>query len=117
MEKLIKINNENYPEIYNENIDKYLLINSQKDILGLITIDDSKKINKIKINIMEEFQGNGYGKLFFKEAIEEYKTKYSDKNLRFEISDESRLNNVLCELGGINIANNNGTLVYVLPVK
>lgn len=117
MEKLIKINSENYPEIYNENIDKYILINSQKDILGVLTIDDTQKYNKIKINVMEEFQGNGYGKFIFKKALEEYRTKYTDRNLRFEINDESRLNSILCELGGVNIANNNGTLVYILPLE
>ena len=53
MEKLVEINNENYPEFYNKNIDKYVLINSEKDILGLITIDNSCKCNKIKINVME----------------------------------------------------------------
>ena len=117
MEKLIEINGENYPELYNKNIDKYVLINSHKDILGLITIDNSKTFNKIKINVMEEFQGNGYGKYIFKKAVEQYKNKYDDEKLRFEIKDESRLNNILNELGGINIANNNGVLTYVLPLK
>ena len=73
MEKLVEINNENYPEFYNKNIDKYVLINSEKDILGIITIDNSCKCNKIKINVMEEFQGNGYGKTIFKKAIEKYR--------------------------------------------
>jgi len=116
MEKLIKINNENYPDFYNETVDKYIYVNSNKDILGLVTIDDSQLFNKIKINVMEEFRGNGYGKVIFKKALEEYKINYMDKDLRFEIKDESRLNNILCELGGINIANNNGILVYVLPL-
>lgn len=117
MEKLIMINNENYPDIYNEKIDKYIFVNADKDILGLITIDDSRIFNKIKINVMEEFQGNGYGKMILKKALEEYKNKYSDKNLRFEVKNESRLNSILCELGGVNIANNNGTMVYILPLE
>lgn len=116
MEKLIEINSRNYPELYNEKIDKFVLINSDKDILGLITIDDSQSCNKIKINVMEEFQGNGYGKLIFMKALEQYKAKYSNHNLKFEIKDENRLNSILCELGGINIANNNGMLKYVLPL-
>ena len=117
MEKLIKIDDENYPELYNEKIDKYIYINSNNDILGFVTIDDSQKFNKIKINVMEEFQGNGYGKIIFKKAIEEYKGNYKNNNLRFEINDESRLNNIICELGGINIANNNGMMIYVLPLE
>ena len=117
MEKLIKIDNENYPEFYNEKIDKYICINSDKDILGFVTIDDSQTSNKIKINVMEEFQGNGYGKMIFKKALNEYKENYIDRKLRFEVKDESRLNNILCELGGVNIANNNGTLVYILPIE
>ena len=117
MEKLIKIDNENYPEFYNEKIDKYIYINSDKDILGFVTIDDSQIFNKIKINVMEEFQGNGYGKTIFKKALDEYRINYTDKNLRFEVKDENRLNNILCELGGVNIANNNGTLVYILPLE
>lgn len=117
MEKLIKIDNENYPEFYNEKVDKYIYVNSDRDILGLITIDNSRECNKIKINVMDEFQGNGYGKIIFQKALDEYKMKYTDKNLRFEVNDESRLNNILCEFGGVNIANNNGTLVYVLPLN
>lgn len=117
MEKLIKIDIENYPELYNEKIDKYIYTNSNNDILGVVTIDDSQKFNKIKINVMEEFQGNGYGKTIFKKAIEEYKEKYKNKDLRFEINNESRLNNIICELGGINIANNNGLMIYILPLK
>ena len=117
MERLIEINSENYPEFYNKNIDKYLFVSSEKDILGLITIDNSQEYNKIKINVMEEFQGNGYGKIIFKKALEQYKSKYSNESLRFEINDESRLNNILCELGGVNIANNNGMLTYILPLN
>ena len=117
MEKLVEINNENYPEFYNKNIDKYVLINSEKDILGIITIDNSCKCNKIKSNVMEEFQGNGSGKTIFKKAIEKYKERYTTEDLRFEVNDESRLNNILLECGGINIANNNGILTYILPLN
>lgn len=117
MEKLIKIDNKNYPDFYNEKVDKYIYINANKDILGIVSIDDSKQSNKININIMDEFQGNGYGKIIFKKAIEEYKNKYEEKKLRFEIKDESRLNKILSELGGVNIANNNGILVYILPLE
>lgn len=117
MEKLIKIDNKNYPEFYNEKIDKYIYVNSNKDILGFVTIDDSQQSNKIKVNVMEEFQGNGYGKIIFKKAVEEYKINYLDKKLRFEVRDESRLNNIICELGGVNIGNNNGNLIYILPIE
>ena len=42
---------------------------------------------------------------------------YTTEDLRFEVNDESRLNNILLECGGINIANNNGILTYILPLN
>lgn len=117
MEKLIKVTNENYPDIYNEKLEKYILISNNKDIIGFTTIDNNAKINKIKVNVLEEYQGNGYGKYMFKRVLETYKTNYNEENLRFEVNDKSRFNEILSQCGSINIANNNGTLVYILPLK
>ena len=38
MEKIVKVTNENYPEIYNDKYEKYFLVNNNKDIIGLATI-------------------------------------------------------------------------------
>ena len=117
MEKLIKITGTKYPEIYNDSCDKYIFVNDKKDILGIATIDNSVKVNKIKISILDEYRGNGYGKMLFQKLIEEYKSNYNDINLRFEVNDENRINSILYRFGGINISNNNGKLLYILPVN
>lgn len=117
MEKLVKVTRENYPQFYKENLQQYLLVNEKEQVLGKAVIDEKAEKNKIKVNVSKEYQGNGYGKRIFEQALEEYKTKYNDIELRFEIENQSRAKGILQKLGSINIANQNGTLVYILPLK
>lgn len=117
MEKIVKITNENYPEIYNDKYEKYFLVNNNKDIIGIATVDENAKTNKIKINILDEYRGNGYGKYIFGEVLQDYKARHNEKELRFEVNDKNRFNDILYQFGSINIANNNGTLVYILPIR
>lgn len=116
MEKIVKVTNENYPEIYNDKYEKYFLVNNNKDIIGLATIDENAVSNKIKINILDEYRGNGYGKYIFGKVLQEYKSNHDEKELRFEVDDKSKFNDILHQFGSVNIANNNGTLVYILPI-
>ena len=53
----------------------------------------------------------------YSSLLEEYKSNYRNGDLRFEVSDESSINNILYQFGGINISNNNGNLVYILQIK
>lgn len=116
--KLIKVTTDNYPNLFNEESDNYIFVNDNKDIIGKASINDSVKMNKLKISIEDQYRGNGYGKDIFRQLLEEYKTNYKDSSdLRFQINDENRFNNILHQFGGINISNNNGDLVYILPIK
>jgi len=117
MEKLIKITKDNYPEMYNKELEKYLLISQDKSILGTAFIDTGAKTNKININILEEYRSNGYGNFMFEEILKEYKEAYDDKELRFEVNSQNKFNNILHKHGSINIANKNGTTIHVLPIK
>lgn len=117
MTDLVVIDKKNYPKIYDESMDKYLLIDQNKNIVGLSTIDDALEFNKIKINIIEEYRGNGYGKLLFNKTLEEYKKKYNDKELIFKIHNQNLFNNILYKFGAVNIDNDDGILEFILPLK
>jgi predicted GNAT family N-acyltransferase len=117
MEKLIKITNENYPDLFDKNMDKFLFVNANEEIIGVAMIDDNVSYNKIRINIKEKFRSNGYGKTLFQKTTEEYKKTYTDKKLRFEIGNDNRFNSILYKSGAINISNNNGKLIFILPIE
>lgn len=117
MEKLVKITRENYPQYYKENQNQYLFVNENEQIVGTATIDGTVEKNKIKIDVLTKYQGNGYGKKIFEKALEEYKNQYSDTELRFEIENQSKAKGILHKFGSINIANQNGKMVYILPLK
>ena len=116
--KLVKITTDNYPDMFNEGLDNYVFVNESKDIIGKASINDSLEINKLKVSIDDKYRSNGYGKDIFRQLLEEYKTNYrATDELRFQINNENRFNSILYQFGGINISNNNGDLVYVLPVR
>ena len=117
MEELIKITAKNCPALFNQNIDKYLLVNSKKNIVGIASINDKLNYNKINIDVLQEYRGNGYGKFMFSEIVKEYKKNYNSNRLEFRINSNSLINNILYKSGAINIANNDGITVFVLPVK
>ena len=52
----------------------------------------------------------------FGKVLQEYKSNHDEKELRFEVDDKSKFNDILHQFGSVNIANNNGTLVYILPI-
>lgn len=114
--KLIKIDEASCPQIFDENIYKYLFVNKDKNIIGIATIDDRLDYNKIKINILDEYRGFGYGKALFQLSIEEYKKSHSDKRLIFKVDGNNIFNIILYKFGGVNVDNDNGILEYVLPL-
>lgn len=116
MINLVLIDKENYPRIYDESIDKYLFIDEQKNIIGISIINDSLNFNKIRINILDEYRGNGYGKLLFQKTLVEYKEKYSNKELFFKVQNKNIFNIILHKQGAVNIDNDNGILEYILPL-
>lgn len=119
MEKIVKVTNENYPELYEDKLEKYILMDTEENntIIGTAIIDDKVKTNKISVNILEKYRSNGYGKLMFQELLKEYKMNYIDSELRFEVNEQNEFNNILHKLGSVHIANKNGTLVHILPLK
>ena len=108
MTNLVLIDKDNYPKIYDESIDKYLLIDEQKNIIGISTINDSLNFNKIRINILDDYRGNGYGKLLFQKTLDEYKNKYNDKVLFFKVHNKNLFNIILNKQGAVNIDNDDG---------
>ncbi len=114
--RIIKIDEASCPQIFDENIDKYLFVNKDKNIIGIATIDDRLGYNRIKINILDEYRGFGYGKALFQLSIEEYKKSHSDKKLIFKVDGNNIFNIILYKFGGVNIDNDNGILEYVLPL-
>lgn len=116
MTNLVLIDKDNYPKIYDESIDKYLLIDEQKNIIGISTINDSLNFNKIRINILDDYRGNGYGKLLFQKTLDEYKSKYNDKELFFKVQNKNLFNIILNKQGAVNIDNDDGILEYILPL-
>lgn len=116
MTNLVLIDKDNYPKIYDESIDKYLLIDEQKNIIGISTINDSLNFNKIRINILDDYRGNGYGKLLFQKTLDEYKNKYNDKELFFKVHNKNLFNIILNKQGAVNINNDDGILEYILPL-
>ena len=116
MTNLVLIDKENYPRIYDESIDKYLLIYEQKNIIGISTINNSLNFNKIRINIIDDYRGNGYGKLLFQKTLDEYKNKYNDKELYFKVQNKNLFNIILYKQGAVNINNDDGILEYILPL-
>ncbi len=117
MENFVKATKDNYPNFYIENKNTYLLINSNNEVLAHAVIDPSANCNNIDINVLEKYRGNGYGTSIFKKALNEYKSNYNTtEKLRFEVDSQSRFNSILFKNGGVNIANNDGTLVYILPL-
>lgn len=119
MEKIVKVTNEDYPELYDNGLEKYILMNSEENnkIIGIATINDEAEVNKISVNILEKYRSNGYGKFMFQELLKEYETNYDASELRFEVNETNEFNNILHKFGSINIANKNGTLVHILPLK
>lgn len=115
--EVIKVEIDNYPNMYEKNIDKYVLVNEKEIILGIAKINEKLDINKLQIDIFDEYSGNGYGKFLFRELLKEYEINYGKKDLRFEINSENRFGCILNKFGGINVSNNNGNLVYILPMK
>lgn len=119
MKKIVKVTNENYPELYDKNLEKYVLMNTELDskIIGTATINNKSETNKIYIDISKQYRSNGYGKFMFQEMLKEYKTNNNNQELRFEVNEENEFNNILDKFGSINIANKNGTLIHVLPLN
>lgn len=116
MERFVRITKENFPNIYEKKIDKYALVNDSQQILGIASINNNSSINKIDINVYEKYRGNGYGKVLFGEALKQYKNKYNNDDLRFEVDDQSLFNSILQKFGGVNVSNNKGNLMYILRV-
>lgn len=119
MEKIVKVTNENYPELYDGKLEKYILMDTKENdnIIGIATINDEVETNKISVNILENYRSNGYGKLMFQKILREYKANYIADELRFEVNEQNEFNNILHKFGSINIANKNGTLVHILPLN
>lgn len=93
MEKIVKVTNENYPELYDEKLEKYLLMNPKREdeIIGTATINHNAKANKINVTILEEYRSNGYGKFMFQELLKKYETSSETKELRFEVMKKMNL--------------------------
>ncbi len=116
MYKIFKVDKNNYPNLFCEEIDKYVLTDN-KEVIGIGTINNNNDKNKINIMIDERYRGNGYGKILFQKISREYINQYGIENLKFEISKyNTRFINILLQSGGIQIDNTNDVLLYVLPL-
>lgn len=60
-----KVTIEKYTKLYNENVDKFLMISDNEETIGTAIIDKNALYNKIEININKDYRGYGYGKILF----------------------------------------------------
>ena len=116
MTKLIKIDKMSYPEIFDENVDKYLFVDESKNIIGFSMINDKLEYNKIRINILEEYRSSGYGKELFQKTVEKYKNQYNQEKLIFRVDNQNLINNILYKAGAINVGNKEGIVKYILSL-
>ena len=116
MTSLISIDKTNYPEIFEENVDKYLFVDENKNIIGISIINDNLEYNKIKINILEDYRSSGNGKDLFQKTVNEYKNKYNQEKLYFKVDNQNLINNILHKAGAVSIGNKEGIVKFVLPL-
>ena len=89
----------------------YVLIIENKEV-GRCEFFDNDEDN-IYLEIKKEYQGLGYGNLFFKEII-----KNMNKDLFVKCSkDNHRMNKIISNNNGIEIYRKDGTIFYVIELK
>ncbi len=113
-----KVTIEKYTKLYNENVDKFLMISDNEETIGTAIIDKNALYNKIEININKDYRGYGYGKILFIQMLNKYIELYGYENLRFEVEYENiTLKRILSKNGALQIDNNDGVLVFMISLK
>lgn len=113
-----KVTIEKYTKLYNENVDKFLMISDNEETIGTAIIDKNALYNKIEININKDYRGYGYGKILFIQMLNKYIELYGYENLRFEVEYENiTLKRILSKNGALQIDNNDGGLVFMISLK
>lgn len=104
----INIDIKNCNEVY------YLKDNTNIIGIGLINL---KKENIIDFYIKEKYQGNGYGKILFKNLLEKLK-EYNLKEITLKIpKDNIKITKIVEDFQGLHISTNKNILEYVIPIQ
>ncbi len=93
------------------------LENEKNGVFGFARIEKNVELNNIYVEVKRDYRSNGYGKLLFNEALKEYYNNYGGTELTFKVMNDNFIVNIIGNSNGINIANNNGVLKFVVPLK
>lgn len=115
---IIKIDSIKFKDVFNIDIDSSVEIYILKNptTIGYGLIKDTRE-NTLNIYIKEEYRSNGYGTKLFKELINIIRKTKKYKDISLIVSKEdTNINNIIKNNGGIEILEEKDKVHYIIPM-